>query len=157
MTKNISAATEKRLRAAFATAGSAPLPGSELVKRLLVEPMTRANAFTMIANARMAGLLTRSGSSGTGAARNRHGYSYRLNPEWRQPEMRGKRAHASDTRRMHGPAQAYNGPAFGSPALAPALGLRPADPEVMPPQIADMVASLHQRFFRHGHGVVEAD
>lgn len=157
MTKNISTPTEKRLRAAFATAGGASIHGSELVKRLLVEPMSRANAFTMIANARMAGLLIRSGCSGTGAARNRHGYSYRLNAEWRQPEVRGKRAHASDTRRTAGPALAYTGPAFGTPVLAPALGPRPADPEVMPPEVADMVDSLHQRFFRHGHAVVEAD
>ena len=33
------------------------------------------------------------------------------------------------------------------------LGVGPGDPEVMPPEIGDLIDSLHQRFYQHACGV----
>lgn len=153
MAKAVAELTEKRLRAAFVKLGGTDVASATLAQHLVhssERPMTRAAAYMAISNATACGLLLRTGHA-------RH-FSYRINATWKRPELRAKRAHAGDTRpRAVATSLAYSGPAFDTRSLAPALGPRPADPEVMPPEIADMVASLHQRFFRHGHGVVEAE
>lgn len=44
----------------------------------------------------------------------------------------------------------YVGPVFDRGPLVPAIGA--PDPEVMPPEVADIIDSLHQRFYREGVG-----
>lgn len=157
MAKTVSVATEHRLRYALSAAVEGVMAGNELSVRLRAAApvsLSRDATYMMIGNATTCGLLLRSGTAGNHVAGKPKGYSYRINPDWQRDAVRAKRAHASDTaRRPSGNSLAYNGPAFDCNALTPAIGPRPADPEVMPPEIADMIDSLHQRCYRHAHGV----
>jgi hypothetical protein len=148
MPKPVSLLTEQRLRAVFAAVGNRTLLGPDLACRLreaTAVPLTRQVAYLMMNNAVECGLLFRNGA--------RKPFAYRIESDWQQPTTRPKRAEAGERTRRHGPALAYAGPAFGGAFLAPALGLRPRDPEVMPPEVGDLIDSLHQRFYRHGAGV----
>ena len=154
MAKVVAPHTEKRLRDAFVTLGGGTVAGSSLV-RLFVKNsdprMSRQAANMMLDAATRCGLLEKSGESGSHSGK---GYQYALSPTWERPAIREKRESAGSARHRHEePAIAYAGPAFAGDALAPALGPRPADPEVMPPEVATIVDGLHQRFYRHARGV----
>ena len=143
MASVVSTVTESRLREAFT--GSRKVLGRDLVKHLGTHQVTRQAAHMAIGNAVGCGLLQRSGDPGL--------YAYTLNPAWVRPipgEVRVRDAQrAGEAQRQ---TLACRWPAFGDGRLVPALGLRPADPEVMPPEVATIVDGLHQRFYRHTRG-----
>lgn len=146
MAKVTSPLNEQRLRDAFAQEPESLVRGAVLVRRLAACNLTRQAANMAIGNATRCRLLLRSGAPGR--------YAYRLNPKWERPATPYARIRAvEDVADAQARTVATAWPAFGACSLAPTLGPRPADPEVIPPEVADLVDSLHQRFFRHARGV----
>lgn len=148
MAGDVSRASEHRLRQVFGAIAADWLASAELAVRLRASapwPISRQAIYMAISSGHRCGLLLRNGAFPR--------FRYAINPAWQRAAVRPKRAHAGCTApRPTSHALAYVGPAFDRAALAPALGLRPADPEVMPPEVAGIVDSLHRRFYQHAHG-----
>lgn len=127
---------------------------SDLVRLLEADGCSRTNAYVTVGQAFRRGVIERRGAP----TMRSQGYEYRLVPgrtPWNR--MRAKlpdaeRHSGQDTHYgAHITAQPYVGPAFDRGPLCPAIASR--DPEVMPPEVADLIDSLHQRFYREATGV----
>lgn len=149
----ISALAEQRIRRVL-TRPEIRLGTAELVRRMQAangETCSRQMAYFAIGQGERSGLLQAERVGGR--------KSYALAPGWRRPETPPRRPNAGEraraakpaTRELHrlltGMPAAHPGP------LVPSLGARPADPEVMPPEIGELIHSLHHRFYRHACGV----
>jgi hypothetical protein len=126
----------------------------ELVRRLQAEngeSCTRQMAYHAVAQGERSGMLQ------SERAGNRKAYA--LARGWRRPEIRARRPNAGERAPAAPPvARELHRLLTGMPAMRPgplvaSLGVGAPDPEVMPAEIADLIDSLHHRFYRHACGV----
>lgn len=149
----ISAQAEQRLRRVL-TRPEIRLGTADLVQRIRAADgceCSRQMAYHAIRQGERSGMLV---SEYMGKRK-----AYGLAPGWRRPELRNRRPNAGQrapratpvTRELHRTLTCM--PAVRPGPLVPSLGVGPCDPEVMPPEIGDLIDSLHQRFYRHASGV----
>lgn len=154
-TSFISVQAEQRIRRVL-TRPEIRLSTAELVQRMQAangDVCTRQMAYFAIGQGERSGMLQ--------CDRDRGGSrkSYALAPGWRRPEAPPRRPNAGERARVAKPVtRELHRLLTGMPAAQPgplvaSLGARPADPEVMPPEIGELIHSLHHRFYRHACGV----